>query len=86
MTTPNETATTASPLVGYIERIERLNKESADALAFAQDVYNEAKAHGFDPKLMKKLVLERTRDEGVVQDENAVLDLYRAEMRKRGSR
>lgn len=86
MTQPNETAATASPLVGYIERIERLNKEAADALELAKEVYDEAKASGFDPKLMKKIVQERARDEGVVQEEAAVLDLYRSEMRKRGSR
>ena len=46
----------ADQLTQYIERIERLEEEKRAMMADIRDVYAEAKATGFDPRIMRQLV------------------------------
>ena len=43
-------------LKAFIERIERLEEEKAALAGDLRDVYSEAKANGFDTKIMRKIV------------------------------
>lgn len=64
-------------LRSFIERVERLE---ADARAVADDkkeVFAEAKARGYDTKIMRKVIAERKRDKDDLAEEQAVLELYR---------
>lgn len=64
-------------LKSLVERIERLEKEKADTQADIKEVYGEAKAEGFNAKLIRKLIAERKRDASEREEEEAILDLYR---------
>jgi uncharacterized protein (UPF0335 family) len=59
-----------------IERVERLEEEKQGITDDIKDVYGEAKAVGFDPKIMKKLVALRKKDADTRKEEAALLDLY----------
>ncbi|MEC8174481.1 MAG: GapR family DNA-binding domain-containing protein, partial [Pseudomonadota bacterium] len=43
-------------LRSFIERIERLEEERATIAVDIREVYAEAKANGFDPKIMRQVV------------------------------
>jgi uncharacterized protein (UPF0335 family) len=43
-------------LRSFIERIERLEEEKATIIVDIREVYAEAKATGFDPKIMRQIV------------------------------
>ena len=61
-----------------IERIEGLEVEVADLNADKRDVYAEAKAAGFDVKVMKKIITLRRLGRDERQEQDHLLDLYRA--------
>ena len=46
----------AEQLTQFIERIERLEEEKRALMADMKDVYAEAKATGFEPKIMRQVV------------------------------
>lgn len=66
----------AGELKAYIERIERLEEEKAALAGDLRDVYTEAKANGFDTKIMRKIVSLRKKDHAERKEEEALLDLY----------
>jgi uncharacterized protein (UPF0335 family) len=59
-----------------IERIEKLEDEKQDIMEFIKSVYGEAKAVGFDTKIIKKLVALRKKDDDTRREEATLLDLY----------
>lgn len=63
-------------LRSFIERIERLEEEKAALMADIREVYSEAKAAGFDPKVMRKVVRLRKMDENDRREEDLVLETY----------
>lgn len=60
----------------FIEQIERLEEEKKALSADIRDKYLEAKAVGFDPKIMKKVVSLRKRSHSERQEEDALLETY----------
>ena len=68
----------ADRLTQYIERIERLEEEKRAIMADIRDVYSEAKATGFDPKIMRQLVKMRAMDRELLQEQDELLQTYRA--------
>lgn len=67
----------ADRLRSIVERIERLEEEKAALTADVRDVYSEAKGAGFDTKTIRKIVKLRKMDRAAVQEEDALLELYR---------
>lgn len=67
-----------SELKAYIERIERLEEEKAALAGDLRDVYTEAKANGFDTKIMRKIVSLRKKDHAERKEEEAIMELYLA--------
>lgn len=61
-----------------IERVERLEEEKAGLAEDIRDVYAEAKAVGYDAKLMRQIVRLRKMDPSDRREMEAVLDLYKA--------
>lgn len=61
-----------------IERVERLEEEKSGIAADIKDVYAEAKAVGYDPKIMREIVRERRTEKHVRDEREALLDTYRA--------
>lgn len=66
----------ADQLKAFIERIERLEEEKAGIAGDIKDVYAEAKANGFDTKVIRKIIALRKRDYAERQEEEAILELY----------
>jgi uncharacterized protein (UPF0335 family) len=60
----------------FIEQIERLEEEKKALTADIRDKFLEAKAQGFDPKIMKKVISLRRRSKAERQEEDAVLETY----------
>jgi len=67
----------AQELRQFIERIERLEVEKKDIADQIKEVKAEAKARGYDTKVITKIIAERKRDRDDVAEEEAVLQLYR---------
>lgn len=67
----------AEQLSQFIERIERLEEEKRALMADIKDVYGEAKATGFEPKIMRQIVRMRAMDRDMLSEQDALLDTYR---------
>lgn len=76
--TPASDTIGAAQLRAFVERIERLEQEGKDINADKRDVYAEMKGNGFSPKAVKALVRLRAMDPEQRQEEQAMLDLYKA--------
>lgn len=68
----------AGQLRAFIERIERLEEEKKTISDDIKDVYAEAKGTGFDTKALRTLIRLRKKDANERQEEEAILDLYKA--------
>ena len=67
----------ADRLRQFIERIERLEEERKALGGDIRETYSEAKALGFDPKIMRQLVKLRQLDTAELQEQEALLDTYK---------
>ena len=65
-------------LRSFIERIERLEEEKKTIADDIKDVYAEAKGTGFDTKAIRTLIRLRKKDQAERQEEESILDLYKA--------
>ena len=70
--------TSASQLSQYIERIERLEEEKRALMADIRDIYSEARATGFEPKIMRQIIKMRGLDKEVLAERDILLSTYRA--------
>ena len=61
----------------FIERIERLEEEKKGIADDVRDVYAEAKANGYDPKIMRMIVRLRKMETHTRQEQDAILETYR---------
>lgn len=61
-----------------IERIERLEEEKKAIADDVKDVYGEAKARGYDTKTMRAIKRLRAMEANKRQEEEALLDTYKA--------
>lgn len=68
----------AEQLRQYIERVERLEEEKKGITDDIKDVYAEAKATGFDSKIMKQIVKLRKMEKHARDEAEALLDTYKA--------
>ena len=59
-----------------VERIERLEEEKKTIADDIKEVYGEAKAMGFDTKVMRKVIAIRKQDRNERLEQEAVLDTY----------
>ena len=63
-------------LTSLIARVERLEEEKRECVVDIKELYSEAKAQGFDVKIMRKVVAIRKRDKADVVEEDALIDTY----------
>ena len=68
--------TSASQLSQYIERIERLEEEKRALMADIRDIYSEARATGFEPKIMRQIIKMRGLDKEVLAEQDILLSTY----------
>lgn len=67
---------TAAELRQFIERYERLETEKKDIADQQKEVMAEAKARGYDTKVLRKVIALRKRDPDDIAEEEAVLNMY----------
>ncbi len=67
----------ADQLKSIVERIERLEEEKAALSGDIKDVYAEAKANGFDIKVLRTIISLRKKDRDERMEQEAILDLYK---------
>ena len=72
----------ADRLRSFIERIERLEEEKRALGVDIREVYAEAKATGFDTKIMRQVIKARQMDPNDRDEQETLFDLY---MRAAGS-
>ena len=68
----------AGQLKSFVERIERLEEEKKTISDDIKDVYGEAKANGFDTKILRQVIRIRKQDADERQEQETILDLYLA--------
>ena len=71
-----KTAFAQGQLKALVERIERLEEEKKSIAGDIKEVYAEAKANGFDTKVLRKVIALRKKDVAEREEEEAILDLY----------
>ena len=72
-TKPKTSEVNAGHLRAFVERIERLEEEKKALSGDIKDVYGEAKANGFDVKIMRKIVSIRKQDRDSRMEEETIL-------------
>ena len=70
------TSVAQGQLRSIIERIERLEEEKKALSGDIKEVYAEAKANGFDTKILRKVITLRKKDTVEREEEQAMIDLY----------
>ncbi|MFO1105193.1 MAG: DUF2312 domain-containing protein [Amaricoccus sp.] len=68
---------TAGELRQFIERFERLDQEKKDIADQQKEVMAEARARGYDVKVLRKLIALRKKDPADVSEEEAILEVYK---------
>jgi uncharacterized protein (UPF0335 family) len=63
-------------LKSIVERIERLEEEKKALADDIKEVFAEAKANGFDTKVLRTVIRLRKQDKTERQEQEALLDLY----------
>jgi uncharacterized protein (UPF0335 family) len=61
----------------YVDRIERLEEEKKALSADIKQVYDEAKATGFDVKILRKIISIRKVAEHDRKEQEEILELYK---------
>ncbi|MBR1544622.1 MAG: DUF2312 domain-containing protein [bacterium] len=67
----------ADELSSFMDRIERLEEEMANIRSDIREIYAEAKATGYDPKIMRVVLRLKKLDEADRTELDEVTELYR---------
>lgn len=65
-------------LKSLVERVERLEEEKKAIAGDIKEVYAEAKANGFDVKILRKVIAIRKKDAAQRAEEEALVEIYMA--------
>ena len=69
---------TADELRQFIEQYEQLDLEKKDITDRQKEVMAEAKARGYDTKVMRKVMAMRKRNRDDLMEEDAIVEMYLA--------
>jgi uncharacterized protein (UPF0335 family) len=76
--TATKTGFAHGQLKSIVERIERLEEEKKTIAGDIKEVYAEAKANGFDTKILRKVISLRKKEASEREEEQSMLDVYMA--------
>ena len=68
----------------FVERIEQLDTELQELNEAKKEVFAEAKAEGFDVKILKEIIKMRKQDKDERDERETLLDLYMRAMEAAG--
>lgn len=77
MAKENHGALDNQQLLTIIERIEKLNEESAAIAADIKEIFTEAKSAGYDPKYIRQMVRLRKMDPDELSESDELTKIYR---------
>ena len=60
----------------FVERVEQLDTELQELSESKKEVFLEAKAEGFDVKILKEIIKLRKQDEDERDEHDTLLDVY----------
>ncbi|MFO1050102.1 MAG: DUF2312 domain-containing protein [Geminicoccaceae bacterium] len=66
----------AQQLRNFVDRIERLEQDKAGIMDDIKDTYAEAKALGYDVKILRKVISLRKRKPDERREEQELLEIY----------
>ena len=69
----------------FVERVEQLDAELQELNESKKEVFSEAKAEGFDVKILKEIIKLRKQDQDERDERESLLDLYMRAMEQAGS-
>ncbi|MBN1281379.1 MAG: DUF2312 domain-containing protein [Alphaproteobacteria bacterium] len=78
MKNANHGAIDNSQLMSIIERIEKLNDDTANIAADIKEIYSEAKSAGFDPKYIRQMIRLRKMDPDELDEADELTKMYRS--------
>jgi len=64
-------------LLTIIERVEKLNEETAAIAADIKEIYTEAKSAGYDPKYIRQMIRLRKLDPDELDETDELIKMYR---------
>lgn len=76
MTDPDASAISAQQLRNFVDRIERLETDKAGIADDIRETYGEAKALGYDVKILRKVISLRKRKPDERREEQELLEVY----------
>jgi uncharacterized protein (UPF0335 family) len=68
----------------FVERIENLDTELQELNESKKEVFSEAKAEGFDVKILKEIIKLRKQDQDERDERDTLLDMYMRAMETAG--
>ena len=71
---------TGKLLQSFVERIERVEEEKANAVEDIKEIFVEVKAAGFDVKTTRKIVKLRAMDAEKRREEEELLAVYKEQL------
>jgi uncharacterized protein (UPF0335 family) len=72
----SDTSIPGGRIRSFVERIEHLNTELQELSEHKKEVFAEAKAEGFDVKILKEIIKLRKEDKDERDEHETLLDLY----------
>lgn len=64
-------------LLTIIERIEKLNEDTANIAADIKEILSEAKSSGYDPKYINAVIKLRAKDPDEIDEQDMLMQMYR---------
>lgn len=77
MKNANHGAIDNQQLITIIERIEKLNEDTANIAADIKEIFSEAKSAGFDPKYIRHMIRLRKLDPDELDETDELTKMYR---------
>ncbi len=77
MKNPNHGAINNEQLLTIIQRIEKLNEDSAAIAADIKEIFSEAKSAGYDPKYIRQMIRLRKLDPDELDEADELTKMYR---------
>ncbi|WP_337958176.1 DUF2312 domain-containing protein [Ketogulonicigenium vulgare] len=71
-------AVSADELRSFVERYEAFEVEKAHVAAQMKEIMAEAKARGYDTKVLRRIIALRKRDANDVAEEETILEIYKS--------
>lgn len=78
MATENKGSIDNKQLLTIIERVEKLNEETAAIAADIKEIYAEAKSAGYDPKYIRQMIRLRKLDPDELDEADELTKMYRS--------